>query len=63
MLDKTYVDPLIYYKKRIHTLEVENAELQRKYGEAVRLAASMADASDSMKLQLILSGALTVSRP
>lgn len=57
-----YKEPSViqYYQRRIIELEAENARLQQELNESVNLACEMASTSDSMKLQLILCGALTM---
>jgi hypothetical protein len=44
--------------KRIFQLEAENKRLREEHGKAIGLAASLAETSDRMKLQLILAGRL-----
>lgn len=53
-------DPYTHLKARIRELEIQLEVANRKWGEAVDLGASLAQSSDSMKLQLIMAGALTI---
>lgn len=54
--------PLRRRDAEIARLRAELAELERKYSEAVDLNMRQAMTSDAMKLELILSGALTTPK-
>src|ERR1700733_4453862 len=58
--DPAISDSLDHLKAIIRHLEIELEEANRKWGEAVDLGATLAQTSDSMKLQLIMAGALSI---
>lgn len=53
-------NPFDAFHRRIYELEEQLAEVNHKYAESVNLCMSLSQASDAMKLQLILSGVMTL---